>query len=549
MLSKSKFFAWGLFCSALFCTGSGLHAAWQPAETVSQPELYPVYEGNSLAVNFQGNAIAVWINQGDPVWGPFSTAVVSSFYTRGIGWAPFEYVSSLAPGPFGKLYGFVTNADVDMNSSNYAVAVWEGSYNDGVFPLPVFASIRPPGGPWGSVVPVSLLSDEFGNNINPAVHVNEAGTALMTWRVSNNPGRLNATLVSFLPLNGSWSSPFAVSSPTETNRDLDNSPGSALNSRGDAVVAWFGGNDNFDEINVATYDASTASWRPPVTLDSSPNAQSFPFYNPVSAIDENGNAVVIWSNANEVKTSYYPFGDVWEPSVTLATNGRSPPYVVMDPAGNSTALWDDFSGNILSASRPFGGAWSTPVIISQGGNDQMEIFLLQRDPMDVDQSGNVIAMWGENDSQQKFSAFKPFGQPWQAPELITARQSSFYNIGLAECGFAVASWIGSEDGIPVIEAAVNDSVFPLIVSGSATFTHCKQQFATQKRYISFLSWVPVSADCISAYNIFCNGKLVATTTDTNITIPGCGRTPCNFTITTVNVSGTESDPIPFVLVN
>jgi|GEM_PF-4328822 len=85
-----------------------------------------------------------------------------------------------------------------MNSSNYAVAVWEGSYNDGVFPLPVFASTRPPGGPWGPVVPVSSLLDEFGNNINPSVYVNEAGTALMTWRVSNNPGRLNSTLVSFL---------------------------------------------------------------------------------------------------------------------------------------------------------------------------------------------------------------------------------------------------------------------------------------------------------------------------------------------------------------
>jgi len=74
---------------------------------------------------------------------------------------------------------------------------------------------------------------------------------------------------------------------------LDNSPHSALNERGDTVVAWFGGNIVTDEINVATYDSTTATWRPPVTLDSSPNVQGFPFLNPVSAIDENGNAVVI----------------------------------------------------------------------------------------------------------------------------------------------------------------------------------------------------------------------------------------------------------------
>ena len=437
-----------------------------------------------------------------------------------------------------------------MNSSNYAVAVWEGSYNDGVFPLPVFASTRPPGGPWGPVVPVSSLLDEFGNNINPSVYVNEAGTALMTWRVSNNPGRLNATLVSFLAFGGAWKPPFAVSSPTETNNDLDNSPHSALNERGDTVVAWFGGNIVTDEINVATYDSTTATWRPPVTLDSSPNVQGFPFLNPVSAIDENGNAVVIWKNLNEIKSSYYLFDDVWEPSVTLSTNGSSPPYVIMDRAGNATAVWDENGGNILSASRPFGGGWSTPVIIIQGGNDQMENFLQQRDPVAVDLAGNVIAMWGETDSQQKLSAFKPFGQPWQAPELITARQSSTYNIGLAECGFAIASWRGrSDDGIDDIEAAINENVFPLIVRGSATLTHCKQQFATQKRYISLLSWMPVSAECISAYNIYCGGKLVATTTDTSITIPGCGRIPCNFTITTINVSGNESDPIPFILNN
>jgi|GEM_PF-6325982 len=60
MLIKSKIFAWGLFCSAFFFTGTGLNAAWLPAETVSQPEIYPESGNcNALSVNFQGNAIAV----------------------------------------------------------------------------------------------------------------------------------------------------------------------------------------------------------------------------------------------------------------------------------------------------------------------------------------------------------------------------------------------------------------------------------------------------------------------------------------------------------
>ena len=545
---KSKIFALGLFFGAL--VSPGLSAIWQPAETVSNPA-QPISNlgGPVLSVNVQGNAIAVWTDNDNPVW-PEEKVISSNFYLRGIGWEGPRIISSLAANQFDKpLYTGQGDPDVAMNSSNYAVVVWEGEYSEEPnFPQVIISTVRQSNGVWG---PVQLVSEDSNRlaATNANVALNEAGTAVAAFRSYDRILNEQYIKVSILTPGGTWSAPLIISDAEEpTGLTPDSKPYVVINESGDIAVIWYRRYPlNVYGIDVATYDAGTATWSPPVHLDTG-DSDDFD-QNPRVAIDENGNAVAIWNFNGDVKTSFFTSGTGWGPSQVIGFLADRNPSVVMDPAGNATATWAaNFPlGQIYSSFKPIGGVWTVPEIISNG-TDNTQFPFMSQEPLAVDSEGNVIAVWNAGNGRID-SAFRLFNQPWQSPLTVVnePEQTIYESVGLASCGFAVALW--SNGPGEEARAAVNENIFPLIVSGNAIFTHCKLQFATQKSYISSLSWVPFSAACISAYNIYCNGRLVATTTDTSVSIQSCRKVPCKFTITTVNVSGIESPPIPFVLRN
>lgn len=346
-----------------------LQGTWQPSVQISDPNALPpgTEGGPVLAVTPQGNAIAVWPLSGTPDF-PYEIAIVSAFYTRGVGWSPQQLVSSLALNPFGgPLYGAQGDPDIAMNSSNYAVATWEGSYNTDPFPTgSVFASISSNGGPWG---PVQIISDdlETGNNFafNCNCTVNEAGTALAVWRYTDI-NFLDYTTISFLPFGGSWTPPFNISNPEVSFGDEENFGDPHLNLRGDAVVTWFERlSSNDGGINASTYNSATATWTRAALETGGRYDYGITTISPRCGIDSNGNAIAVWVNFGLVKAAYFN-GSAWEDPVILFTGNADAqsPDVVMDPEGNSTAVWrDNIARLTYSSFRPVNGSWGPPVII------------------------------------------------------------------------------------------------------------------------------------------------------------------------------------------
>ncbi|HEV8051502.1 MAG TPA: hypothetical protein VGP47_03335 [Parachlamydiaceae bacterium] len=540
---KSKIFALGLFCGALALLSPNLSAVWQPAETISTPGIISPLGGPVLSVNCAGNATAVWTDR-DPDIG---RVISSNFYDRNVGWQEPIIISSLEMNSSDKdLYTAQGDPDVAMNSSNYAVAVWEGEYSEEPnYPQVIISAVRQSNGVWD---PVQLVSEDSNRlaATNANVAINDAGTAVVAFRSYDRILNEQYIKVSILTPGGTWSAPLIISDVEEpSGLTPDSKPYVVINESGDIAVIWYRRYpQNVYGIDVATYDAGTATWSPPVHLDTG-NSNDFD-QNPRVAIDENGNAVAIWNFNGDVKTSFFTAGTGWGPSQVIGFLADRNPSVVMDPAGNATATWATNypQGQIYSAFKPIGGVWTVAEIISNGTNNTQYPFMSQ-EALAVDSEGNVIAIWDAGDGMLA-SAFRLFNQPWQSPLTVTVvpEGSIYESVGLACCGFAVALWSNGDEA----RAAVNENLISFIESGSASFTHCKLQFATQKTYISSLSWVPVSPACISAYNIYCNGRLVATTMDTSVSIQSCDKVPCNFTLTTV-VSGLESPPIPFVLRN
>ena len=523
-----------------------LSASWQPSVVVSNPTIANnTLSGPVLDVNSQGNAIAVFVDRYSTTF-PDENAISSSFYTRGSGWSNPQIISSLALNSFNSpLYEFQGDVQVSMNSSNYAVAVWEGTYNDEPFYRGVFATTRASNGIWGSVQPLSTPSFSLpAVNINVAV--NEIGTAVAAYRSLNTSTYKESTLVTILPYGGSWSAPLAVSSIEESSGNNINKPWVAINAAGDIVVIWWRAiSSNFYGIDVATYNAGTSTWTPPVTLDSyfNPGVDQ----NPRCAINDNGNAVAIWLNSNkEVRSSFFTPSGGWSASNLLDSNGGNAPTVILDAMGNATATWPSSSvpGIIYSSYKPFGSAWSLPIEISTGIGNMMLPFESQT-PLAVDPDGNVMAVWTDV-NLNVVSSYRLFQQPWQAPEIVFNRSNNIYpSVGLASCGFAVALWLQAVGPNGTTMAAVNENI---LTPFNLTKTNCTQIFATQKAFLNIFNWGPLPAPCILKYSIYCNGILIGETSSTDplqfIYSRNC-RGNCNFTITSTNIWGYESDPVPF----
>lgn len=542
MALKSSAYALRLIVGILALSWQSLNATWQPAETISDPTVtVSDRHGPVLSVNVQGNALAVWRdNRG----GTFTNTISSNFYNRGIGWQGARIISSLEEGPFNSpLYNAQADPSVAMNSSNYAVVVWEAEYAAGDFPQVIVSNVRQSNGLWGPVRNVSEDSSTIDGQ-NPSVALNESGTAVAAWMSESADSTISYVKVSILPFGGSWSTPLIISDPEAiVFLSTDTKPDVAINESGDIAVIWYRKYPgNIFGIDAATFDAGTATWSPPVHLQVSSIGDDLNT-SPRIAIDENGNAVAIWSfRQGDVKTAFFTSGSGWGPSEVFSANvRRTTPMVVMDPAGNATAAWtsesDNFVDQIYSSFKPIGGAWTAPIVISTGTTNLLTADAYK--PLAVDGEGNVMAVWDAGG--RIVSAYRLFNQPWQAPETVFNEQTYADSVGLASCGFAVALWLNDPSEA---RAAVNENFFAPFGTG---YTKCTERFAFQKVSLDILGWAPLP-ECILFYNIYCGDTLIGV-------VPGNGPysfvngscNKCAYSLSSINIWGFESDRVPVLL--
>lgn len=553
---KSRAGAVGMFLGILTMPWLALNATWQPPETLNNtadPHVTPL-SGPVLSVNRQGNALAGWNETSDPVWG--EGCMITNFYVRGIGWQGPVIISSLAGSTANKpLYNAQGDLDIAMNSSNYAIAGWEGEYAEDNFPNIAISTYRTPNGVWAPVTNLSDLSGNFfSHNVNVAL--NEPGTGIVVWRQRETTGpfpRDGFIMASILPLGGSYSAPIQISGVEGAFGNGDSKADPAINDAGDIVVVWYkvDFDDNGDGISAATFDATTSTWSPAVDLDADPLGLSDFDLNPRVAIDPNGNAIAIWNRNGEARASVFTPGSGWAAYQVVANDlSGGNPMIVMDSAGNATATWSgDTVPQMYTAYKPFGQPWGAPKAIGIPGENNDQFPFMSQEPTAVDGKGNVMTVWGV-DTDTLYSAYRLVGQPWQAPEIIFMEpfQARLPSVGLADCGFAVALWYSNEGGggETFVRAAVNENFFAPFASGLVK-TNCTQKFAMQKVKLDILTWVPFT-DCILFYNVYCNGIRIAV-------IPGTGPfefinptcNACTYTLTTTNIWGFESDPVPFTL--
>jgi hypothetical protein len=163
-------------------------------------------------------------------------------------------------------------------------------------------------------------------------------------------------------------------------------------------------------------------WTSPQVIES--GAQAFPDAITI-VVDNAGNATAIWeeflqtstSSSEHVLASHFTSSLGWSVPQLLDTNGDFPTATV-DPAGNVTAAWLSFSGvsEIVASQFTAATGWSTPQVLQTLVIAGIPIALA------ADPSGDVTAVW--SDGQIQFGQasvwadrFVP-GSGWGTPQLI-----------------------------------------------------------------------------------------------------------------------------------
>ncbi len=183
----------------------------------------------------------------------------------------------------------------------------------------------------------------------------------------------------------------------ETNNDWNAySPQVAMDGNGNAIAVWSqtdGPNDNI----LANRYISATGWGGATLIETNNLGNAS---GPQVAMDDGGNAIVVWSQTNGIKKSIWAnryrsgMGAGWDKAGLLEVKDlgdASYPQVGMDSYGNAIAVWSQYDGandNIWANRYLFGMDWGTPELFNINNSEDAY------DPdVAVDRDGSAIAVW------------------------------------------------------------------------------------------------------------------------------------------------------------
>lgn len=380
----------------------------------------------SIAIDPQGNAIAVWMHElpggGPEIW--------TSRAAAGGGWdAPRRLDEGVAP-------------QVVVDAQGNAIAAWLGA--DETRTAVVAARFTPAGG-WG---PVEILDgDESTPSLNVRLAINAQGDAIATWRQEQDGSfAYNIRASRYVPGTG-WQGAQRIEQLAQPVSE----PRPAMAPDGTAMVAW--GQSNGDTFHVtAATSGRSGGWSAPVTLDAANGSAG----DAAVAASADGSFMAIWTQPGafiEVWARRFRPGTGWEAAarVDAAPNGTLRPTVAMDASGRAIALWVQNGASDLdvwSARHVPGSGWSAPQAVENLPRDA------DGPQVAIDAAGNAIAVWHQRETggSTAWSARLPAGGSWGSVRRLGSSGNAdidFPVLALGANGGGIAAWTQDDGEIRV----------------------------------------------------------------------------------------------------
>ena len=321
---------------------------------------------------------------------------------------------------------------VAFDGEGNATAVWLQS--DGTRDN-VWANRFVVGSGWGT--PQLIENDNAGAAVDPQVGVDDAGNAIAVWSQSDGT-RDNLMSNRFVPGTG-WGTAQVIETD---NTGPAIKPQVSVDAAGNAVAVWLQWDSSDYNVLTNRFVPGTG-WGTAERIDS----ESRSGYTPDVAVDEAGNAIVVWAQAdgtrNNIWANRYSPAFGWGTAQLLETDNSTAngPRVVVDAAGNAIAVWAQ-GGDVWTNRFMPGNGWGIAAAI-----DTYDA--IASPEIDGDANGNVIAIWSPFEGTTYSIRAKVYVPEigWATAELLEtddAGPALSPNVALDAMGNAVAIWQQSD---------------------------------------------------------------------------------------------------------
>lgn len=337
-----------------------------------------------IAFDNNGNAMVVWFQDDGTNY-----SIYSSYYTASTDtWGTEEPIESVSAGN-------ALEPQVVFDSSGNAIAVWQ--QNDGTYDS-VYANVYTAGtATWGTEELIE--SGNLGNASAPQITIDDSDNVIAAWSQSN--GVYNDIFGNNYTASTGWGTATLRASGDNGNGGAQR-PQIAFDANGDAMMVW----DEYDGAKTSLYaihyTGSTDTWGTEVLIENGDNGNAS---NHHLAVDNNGNAMVIWtqneiSNRQSVYANRYNAStDSWGSEILLENNedgSANSPKIAVDADGNALVVWTQDDNTFDD--RPYTNryiastdTWGTAAPLENTGAESY------RQQLVMDNAGNATAVFAQFD--------------------------------------------------------------------------------------------------------------------------------------------------------
>jgi len=371
-----------------------------------------------VAVDGSGKAMAVWPQYVPAIPG---NSIYANYF-NGSSWGSAGLIET-------DNAGGATNAQVAMDASGHALAVWQQEPSLGA-PVNIYANYFN-GSIWGAAVP---LEAGAGAAQLPQVAMDGTGKGVAVWHQN---GAVHVDVWANHFDGSSWGTAELI----DTNTAEDRSAQVAIATNGNALVVWEQFTGSRNRIVSSVYNGAT--WSAAQAIESVNTGQGVA---PRVAMNGSGNGAAVWRHNDGTRYNIWGNhfnGSTWGTAVLLETSNTgdaNPPQVAVSANGRAIAVWsqDDGTRTNIWANYFNGSSWGTAALV-ETDNTGAAI-----DPqIQMDGSGNGVAVWrqavgaGGNIMSNYFN-----GSSWGTAKLVEANSPTTRNpqISLESNGNGFAVW-------------------------------------------------------------------------------------------------------------
>lgn len=277
----------------------------------------------------------------------------------------------------------ILNPQITMNSLGNAIVVWE-RFNDGQ--TRIYANRYETSIGWEKAVSIQTIQEDASS---PQVVMDILGNGMAVWEQSDGKGR-NIYANSY-DLKKGWGSAKLIS--MKTGHAFG--PKIAMDKLGNAMTVWYQSDGTDYQVWTNRYGVEKG-WGTATQIHST----SVDILHPQIAVDEIGNAILVWRQFDGIEYSLYAsrlvIGTGWEKVTLIETHKDDAIYhrIAIDRAGNAIVVWVQrrcierrcIFSNIWTNRYKVNMGWETPRQLAESGSDPR---------VAMDGYGNIILVWDQ----------------------------------------------------------------------------------------------------------------------------------------------------------